>query len=370
MRPPTDEQVRSARMRSLLLTPHTSGTPLEVVQWLGALQSQDAASGLWSVGVRLPGSRETDVHGAFERREILRTWPMRSTIHTIPAVDASWMLALTGVRGLDQLRTRRQRLGLLPSDLEGALAVIATALRGGRRMTRADLLATLEDSGIPTDGQRGYHLLLYASQTGLTCMGPQQGTSSTFALLDEWVPEPRQLTRDEALVELAHRYVRGHGPATVKDLAGWTGLTLTDVRAGLAGNEGRLVSVGTGPQALWLTTELADAIASGSLPTHEVVALPGYDEYLLGYKDRSLHGDSTLLDRVVPGGNGVFRATVVADGVVVATWTRTLTADAVRITVLPFARLSRRMAAATTGALERYAGFLDREPQIRFESAA
>lgn len=370
MRPPTDAEVRSARMRSLLLTPHPHRSPLAVVQWVGALQSQDAASGQWSVGVRMPNARDSDVNEAFERGEILRTWPMRSTIHTIPAVDAQWMLALTGVRGLDQLRTRRQQLGLLPDDLEGALTVIATTLGGGRQLTRADLLAALADAGLPTDGQRGYHLLLYASQTGLTCMGPQQGTSPTFALLDEWVPKPRRLTRDEGLAELAHRYVRSHGPATVRDLAGWTGLTLTDVRAGLAGNEGRLVSVGTGARARWLTTELADVIASGSLPTHEVVALPGYDEYLLGYKDRSLHGDSSLLDRVVPGGNGIFRATIVADGVAVATWSRTLTATAVRITVVPFTRFSRSTTAAATRALEAYADFLGREPRIMFESAA
>lgn len=370
MRLPTEAEIRSARMRSLLLTPHAYDNPLGIVQWLGALQSQDAASGQWSVGVRVPGAHDTDVNDAFERREILRTWPMRSTIHTIPAVDARWMLALTGVRGLDQMRSRRQQLGLLPEDMDGALDVIATGLSGGRLLARADLLAVVEDSGIATDGQRGYHLLLYASQLGLTCMGPQRGTSQTFALLDEWVPRSRALTRDESLVELAYRYFRSHGPATVKDFAGWTGLTLTDARAGVAGNDGRLVSVGAGTEARVLTKELAEQIDDGSLPTHEVVALPGYDEYLLGYKDRSLHGDDTLLERVVPGGNGVFRATIVANGVVVATWTRTLTASAVRITVTPFSRHSPRLRSATTRALEAYAEFLGRDPQIRFESAA
>ena len=369
MRLLTDAEVRAARMRSVLLTPHVQNSPLDVVEWMGALQSQDAASGQWSVGVRVAGARDEVVHEAFERGEILRTWPMRSTIHTIPAIDAHWMLALTGVRGLDQMRTRRQQLGLLPQDMEAALAVIAAALSGGRLLSRADLLAEVQDSGIAVNGQRGYHLLLYASQVGLTCMGPQRGTSQTFALLDEWVPRPRLLTRDESLVELAYRYVRSHGPASMKDLAGWTGLTLTDVRAGVAGNDGRLVGVGAGADARWLTAELAEVIADGSLAAHEVVALPGYDEYLLGYKDRSLHGDATLLEKVVPGGNGVFRSTVVADGVVVATWTRTLSASGARISVTPINRLSAGLRSASVRALERYAAFLGRDPEIRFESA-
>ena len=351
-------------MASLLLTPHPHGSPREVVEWLGALQSQDVASGVWSVGVRTPDAVEADVQAAFERAEILRTWPMRSTIHIVPAVDARWMLALTGVRGLDQLRTRRQQLGLLPHDIDRALAVIADVLGGGRVLSRADLLAALDDAGIATDGQRGYHLLLYSSQSGLTCIGPQRGPAQTFVLLDEWVPAPRILSREEARAELAHRYVRGHGPVSLRDFAGWTGLTLTDARAGLADNDGRLTCVGTGADARWLTTDLADAIAAGGLTDHEVVALPGYDEYLLGYKDRSLHGNATLLDRVVPGGNGVFRATIVADGVVVATWTRTLTARGARITVAPFAPLSRRLAAAAARSLERYAAFLGREATI------
>lgn len=351
-------------MRSLLLTEHHLDSPLAVVEWLGALQSQDLASGLWSVGVRLRGASEADIHAAFERRDVIRTWPMRSTIHIIPAVDARWMLALTGVRGLDQLRTRRQQLGLLPQDMDRALAVIASALAGGRLLTRAELLSVLDDAGVATDGQRGYHLLLYASQSGLTCIGPQRGTSQTFALLDDWVRTPRALTRDEGLVELAHRYFRGHGPATVKDFAGWTGLTITDARAGVAGNEGRLTRIGAAADARWLTVELAEMIADGSLAEHDVVALPGYDEYLLGYKDRSLHGSATLLDRIVPGGNGVFRSTIVADGSVVATWTRSLTTDRVRIAVTPFGPFSRTLTAAATRALAAYADFVGRRPDI------
>lgn len=360
-------QVRAGRMRSLLLTPHPITTPLGVVEWFGAMQSQDASSGLWSIGVRLPGSVETDLRGAFERAEIVRTWPMRSTIHTIPAVDAHWMLALTGVRGLDRLRTRRQELGLLPRNIDRALEVMATVLSGGRLLPRADLLAALEEAGIPTDRQRGYHLLLYASQSALTCMGPQRDGSPTFVLLDDWAPRPQSLSRDDALVELAYRYVRSHGPASVKDLAGWTGLTLTDARAGLTGNEGRLTRASDELESRWLTTELAEAMASGPLADHEVVALPGYDEYMLGFKDRSLHGDHTLLDRVVPGGNGVFRSTIVADGCVVATWTRTLKPGRVRIDVTPFARVSRPLRAAMTRALDDYARFVDREPEIRFD---
>lgn len=119
--------------------------------------------------------------------------------------------------------------------------MLQTALSGGR-LTRAAALASLQDAGLDTSGQRGYHLLWYASQVGVTCIGPMDGKEQTFVLLDQWAPRAGGLSPDDALVELAHRYFRSHGPATIKDFAGWTGLTLTAARAAVAGNAGRLVS--------------------------------------------------------------------------------------------------------------------------------
>ncbi len=362
----TPAVVRAARMTSLLLADNDERTPLSVAAWFGALQAQDVASGLWSLGVRVPHSTITDVEAAFERGDLLRTWPMRQTVHIVPAVDAGWMLKLTGTRGLDRMRTRRQELGLLPADLDRLLSTLESFLADGRPRTRRDVLDALAADGIPTDGQRGYHLLLYASLTGLTCIGPQRDGQQTITLLSTWAPRQVQLSRDEALVELAHRYFRSHGPTTVQDFAGWTGLTLTDARQGVEGNAGRLTRVGEGADTRWLTTELAEAIADGRLEGKGTLALPGFDEYVLGYKDRSLHGDESLLDRVVPGGNGVFRATIVRNGMVIATWTRTLVRDLVKINVEPFAPFSRRARSGTERALGSYAEFLGREPVLTF----
>ncbi len=366
----TPATIRAARMTSLLLADHVQRTPLSVAEWFGAMQAQDIASGLWSLGVRVPHATVADVEAAFERREVIRTWPMRQTVHIVPAVDARWMLELTGARGLDRMRTRRQQLGLLPADLDRLLTTLGAFLEDGQPRTRRDVLDALSADGIATDGQRGYHLLLYASLTGLTCIGPQRDGAQTVALLSAWAPQQVQLTRDEALVELAHRYFRGHGPTTVKDFAGWTGLTLTDARRGVEGNAGRLERVGEGADALWLTTELADAISDGQLAGQGTLALPGFDEYVLGYKDRSLHGDESLLDRVVPGGNGVFRATIVRRGSVIATWTRTLVRDQVKITVEPFAPLSGRARSDTERALGSYADYLGRVPVITVSASA
>ncbi|MEU5947684.1 winged helix DNA-binding domain-containing protein [Micromonospora sp. NPDC047465] len=348
-------------MTSLLLRPHPTAHPggvADVVEWFGAMQAQDLASGMWSLGVRLPALGHADVHAALERQEALRTWPMRGTVHLVPPRDARWMLELTGVRSLAAAATRRAQLGLTQADADQAVDVLGTALAGGGRLTRARCLAALEAAGIGTAGQRGYHLLWYASVRGVTCLAPNVGTEQTFALLDEWAPAPHRPDRDEALAILARRYVRGHGPVTDREFAGWTGLTLTDARRGLAAAGDALARVRVDGQEMLVDAALPDAPRAPV--DDDLLVLPGFDEYLLGYKDRSLMLDAAHRDAIVPGGNGVFQATVVRGGRVVGTWKRTVGRDRVAVTVRPLTPLGAARRAGVERALGRYAAFLDR----------
>ncbi|MFI7645227.1 winged helix DNA-binding domain-containing protein [Micromonospora sp. NPDC049460] len=348
-------------MTSLLLRPYPTAHPggvADVVEWFGAMQAQDLASGMWSLGVRLPALNHADVHAALERREALRTWPMRGTVHLVPPRDVRWMLELTGVRSLAAAATRRAQLGLAEADADRAVDVLGAALAGGGRLTRARCLAALEAAGIGTAGQRGYHLLWYASVRGVTCLAPNVGTEQTFALLDEWAPAPHRPDRDEALAILARRYVRGHGPVTDREFAGWTGLTLTDARRGLAAAGDALARVRVDGQEALVDAALPDA---PHVPVDDdLLVLPGFDEYLLGYKDRSLMLDAGHRDAIVPGGNGVFQATVVRGGRVVGTWKRAVGRDRVAVTVRPLTPLGAAQRAGVERALGRYAAFLDR----------
>lgn len=334
------------------------------MEWLGALQAQDMASGLWSLGVRLPGRTVADVNAALERREAIRTWPMRGTVHLVPPADARWMLEVMGARMLPDAARRRQALGLTGSDAERAVEVLAAALAGGRRMTRAQCLETLAGSGVDVGGQRGYHLMWFASQVGVTAIAPHIGKEQTFVLLDEWAPEPRRPSREEALGLIALRYFRGHGPATVADLARWTGLTVSDCRLGVAAAGDALAAVRVDGTDMLLDAAAADLPA---VPVDdEWLALPGFDEYMLGYKDRSMLLDPGHFAAVVPGGNGVFQATLVRGGRVAGTWKRTLTTKAVVVSahpLVPFGAADRRHAEE---ALQPYAAFLGLALDVRW----
>ena len=352
-------------MTSLLLRDHPGGRPdsvAGVVEWFGALQAQDMASALWSLGVRLPAFTVHDVNAALERAEAIRTWPMRGTVHLIPPADAHWMLDLMGVRALAGAARRREVIGLDERTAERGVEVLGAALAGGGRLTRAQCLAALADAGVTLAGQQGYHLLWYASQKGVTCITPHVGKEQTFALLDDWAPKPNRPDREEALGIVARRYFRSHGPATRADLQRWTGLTAADVKKGIA----------VAGEALAVRGDLIFDPALEDLPPQaggDWLALPGFDEYMLGYRDRALIVDDGHLQAIVPGGNGVFQATVVRGGRVVGTWKRTLGTKAVTVDVTPLVTLKPAERSKAEAALEPYAAFVGLPLRVRWAGA-
>jgi hypothetical protein len=331
------------------------------------MQAQDAASGMWSLGVRLPAFTAIDVHAALENREALRTWPMRGTVHLVPPRDAHWMLEVMGARALAGAASRRAVLGLSDKVADHAVDVLAAALAGGGRLTRAQCLAVLADAGIHGSGQFGYHLLWYASQRGVICIAPHIGKEQTFVLLDEWAPDPHRLTRDEALATIALRYFRSHGPTTRQDLAGWTGLTAADAKRGIAAAGDGLATVQADGAEMLLDPALLDAYRAGPAEgVDDVLALPGFDEYLLGFKDRSLMLAAEHKQAIIPGGNGVFQATIVRGGRVIGTWKRSVARGRTVVDVRPLVPVSAADRARIEDALEPYARFTAQPLQVQW----
>jgi hypothetical protein len=310
--------------------------PEEVVRWLGAVQAQDYSQSLWAVGLRTGAATAADVERAISEGRIVRTWPMRGTIHFVPAEDVGWMLRLSASRMLAADGRRLGQLGLDREVMERCGGLFRDALQGGKCLSRASMMQVLEDAGIGTTNQRGYHILWYTAQTGLICLGPMHDKQQTFVLLDEWAPHPRELSREAALAELAGRYFASHGPATMHDFAWWAGLTVADARAGLEAAKPGLIAEKTGGKDCWMT---GDALSHTAYDRSRAYLLPGFDEYLLGYKDRGAVLAGEHAPKIVPGGNGVFLPTIVVAGQVVGTWKRKLTKGSVDITLRPFAQL-------------------------------
>lgn len=354
---------RLARLRlaAQSIASPSCGSVADTVRSMLAMQGQDEPGVRWSVGLRAAGATEADVLAAFDSGEIVRSWPLRGTLHLVAAEDLSWMLSLTAERAIMSAAARRGVLGITLADVERARELAVEALEGRAALSRAALLKAIDDRGVSTAGQRGYHLLWYLAQTGTLVLGPTDGRQQGFARLDAWVRNPRRLERDEALAELAVRYYRSHGPAGVEDLVRWSGLTVRDVRRGIAASGTALASIEIEGREYIVATEVADA---GDRPDG-VRLLPGFDEYVLGYRDRSVVLAPEHSDAIVPGGNGMFKATIVADGEVIGTWGRRVGSRGVTVEAEPFRRLSSSEADALGAAVERYRQFVGRPATLR-----
>lgn len=316
------------RLASQRLSDGKFGSAEDVVRWMGAMQAQDYGQALWAIASRMKHGTITDVERAIEEGKIIRTWPMRGTIHFIPAEDADWMLKLTATRILTADARRQHQLELTPEIINKSGALLKKKLEGGKRLYRPGVMELLESNGISTGQGRGYHILFALAMSGLICMGPLDGKQQTFVLLHEWAPNQRKLSTDEALGTFATRYIQSHGPATVRDFATWTKLNLTESRKAfsLANNAHSQTVNGI---EYWMTNGVRAESARAYF-------LAAFDEYFIGYKDRDAVIDPAHKAKVVPGGNGVFKPTLIVDGQIAGTWQKTIKKDHAAIKVVPF----------------------------------
>jgi len=225
---------------------------------------------------------EADLDRAFDAGEILRTHVLRPTWHFVAPEDLRWLLALTAPRVRRASAYQYRLLGIDGPLTARARGVIEAALEGGLSRTREELGSDLRAAGIDATGVRLAYLVGDAELEAAICSGPRKGKRQTYALVDERVPPAPLRTRDAALTELALRYVEGHGPAQVADLAWWSGLTLRDARIALESATPPLVRERVGERTFYASADGPDPLLSPI-----VHLLPNYDELLVAFRDRT-----------------------------------------------------------------------------------
>lgn len=357
----TSTDIAPRRLRAQRIAGGRFGRPEEAVAWLGAVQAQDYSGALWGVGLRLNRATEAEVERAVAERRIVRTWPMRRTLHFVAAADVRWMLKLLAPRAVAGMtRSLQQHVGLDEAAITRSKKLFERALGGGARLTRGAMYGVLEAGGVSASGGRGLHILCRLAQDGFLCFGPREGRQPTFVLLDEWVPRSKALARDEALAELAARYFTSHGPATLQDFAWWSGLAAADARAAAEAARPRIAAETAAGRTYWLAANGPNGRAAAPRAAgaaRGVLLLPPFDEYTVAYRDRSAILDPSRAKQINPG-NGVFSSAIVSGGRIVGTWKRTLKKDSVVVTASPFARLSGEEESALAEAVGRYGAFL------------
>jgi hypothetical protein len=344
------------RLATQRLTSGPLPSPGDVVDLLTCVQCQERDHALFSLGLRSRRATLRSTRTALDRGDFVRTHILRPTWHFVRPADLRWILALTSERVERSIAGRHRELGLDDERYVGrALERLADLLRGRRFATRAEIgRATAGRPDFPEAGSRLGHLLMIAELRGLVCSGPSRGPHHAYALVDEVVPAAPELDRDGALARLVHRFFAGHGPASDRDFARWSSLTLAETRRGieLAGDALERVEVDGVP--LWFDPSRR---ARRSPAAAGAWLLPTYDEVVLTYPAL---GFPVADGHPHAAADDPFWAPVVVGTTNVGMWKRTVTPDAVEVDVRLAASIGEGGRAAVGAAAQRLAEFVQR----------
>jgi DNA glycosylase AlkZ-like len=347
---------RRMRIRAQGLGEDRAATVADAVRGVVALQAQDIRACRLSVRARTEGLTRSDVDGAVAAGRVVRTWAMRGTLHMLAAEDVGWVVGLLGPHFAKRGAGRRRQLGLDDDTSERGVEAIREELKGGP-LTRAELVERIAGHGVVIDprSQAPAHLLGYAAMTGHICRGPEAGGDEpTYVLTRDWVGEQPVVSGEEALARLAARYLTAYGPATVQDLAAWSGLPMGQARAGFEG----VASI-----EVTLEGERAHVMSVMDSPETGVRLLGHFDTYLLGYRSRELAVPREF-DKRIQSGGGFIMPAVLVDGRAVGTWRQARKQGRLMIDIEPFTTIPRRALSGIRAEVADVGRFLGEEAVI------
>ena len=344
------------RIASQRLSGPSLDSPSDVVAALGAVQAQELGLALWSLGQRSDSTAD-EVRAALDSGAVLRTHVLRPTWHFVPAEDLRWMQRLTHDRIAAQARYYAGLVGADEELVGLSFAVFERVLGDGVHRTRAELGAALVEAGLEVPPRALPHLTLLAELADLITSGPLRDGRHTYALVAERVPVGRELVGDEALAELTRRYLAGHGPATVRDLAWWASLTQPQARRGvqLLGDEVETLHAEGTEYLVLADREPAPAPARAAL-------LQPFDELVVGYsQSRWL----VYADPEQSRNPNTLRYPLLVDGRVLGWWTARAE-PSTPISVLVTSARARAAGPAVERAAAEYAAFAGRAPAVEW----
>ena len=349
-----DLEIVRRRMATQGLSAGRSGSAAAVVRRLGAMQAQEFAEAKWSLAQRMEGEpTDAEIEESFARGEILRTHVLRPTWHFVAPEDLRWMLRLTAPRVHQASRPQYRANELDDGILARTDEILRETLSDGEPRTRRELGEALAARGVEATGSRLAYISTHAELEAVVCSGPRRGRQHTYRLVDDLVPPQPERDRDDALAELARRYFGGHGPASIRDFAWWSGLKISDCRAAVELAREDLEEIAGDDRSWW----------SGPRPARvprrtgaDLIAT--YDELIVAFQDlRLAYAGEARMDP--------FERPLLIDGVCAGTWRRALARDRVDVQVTTFGDIGGAAGAAVTSAVERFGRFLGLPVNLR-----
>ena len=359
----SDRELRLLRLRAQGLLDETrAGSLAAAAKRALAIQAQDIDVGKLGIRARTTLTEAEAVRQA-ARDTVCRSWLMRNTLFLFASRDLAWMRPALFERPLGPAIRRLGQVGLPAAEVDRLLGLLRDRLAHGplpRPEARELVLAEVGDPG--ENNARIYWTFHAAALHGILVVRPALERVQTFVA----GPASEEMPRENALGRLARRFLRGHGPATVDDLAYWAKMTKADARIAWE-NAGRTVEVATerGPM-----TALPGSVDPPAPDGPHVRLLGEWDHYMLSWVDKDL---ALPTGRVGEGGIGFSglagRKTAFADGVGFATWRPRRDGPRIEVELEPFATVPRGARAGLEAEVADLGRFFDVDATLKLVRA-
>jgi hypothetical protein len=351
-------QIAKARSTAQKIFNAKKSSPAEVVFYLGAMQSQDYASAKWPIGLRA-GCTEKEVISSINNAQIVRTWPMRGTLHYVSAKDIYWMLDLLSFRALQGVERRMDAIGIDEKYITRCKKIAEKVLKDKNCLTREEFYEELVKNKITISGPEKYHIIWRLAQDQLICFAKEKEGKSTIALLEEWIPKTTKIEKDEALYRLVTKYFKSHGPATIHDFQWWSGLTIKDARESIALAKEQFVEEVIDDAPYYFDESIKEIATKSS-----ITILSAFDEFLPGYKNRTAMLSKIHNGKIITK-NGLFSPTVIEDGKVIGKYKKIPKKDHTVLRFEPLTKFSNKQIEGIEHAVKGFEKYLNKKIEIQ-----
>lgn len=320
-----------------------------LVDYMGAMQSQDWNMAKWAIGLRLPHVSEADIEEAFNAGKILRTHVLRPTWHFVSPENIRWMLELTAphVQKLNKYTYNKFSLGA--PLLKRSADIICRSLEDNNFLTRENLQEILKQKKIRSEGIPLSGIVMHAELEGLICSGPRKKKQITYALMSERVKAVKSISREEALAKMAELFFGTRGPATVQDMSYWSGLTIANCTTGAATLDKSFEHVRLDGQMFYFREGMVKSL------TPACFLMPDYDEYGMSYKNK--HALLGRLEKLPVLAGPMISHMLVIDGKFGGFWTRAVKGNKPIIETKFLEKLSSAAEERVKKAVDKYLKF-------------
>jgi uncharacterized protein YcaQ len=343
---------------------------VDVVRDIGGVQAQLMSAAEIALWTRRRQTTRDEIRAAlYERREIVKTSAMRTTLHLIAADHLAEVIAALKPMSMAMMGRWQARAGATPEHVKALVDSIVEGLREGPRtqqeLTTAARRGASKGMRLWLDNVWGPMRTRPALVEGVIVYGPVRGVEATFVRVDRWLGRQRTLGLDEARARLARTYLSAYGPATFRDFAKWSGLKSSDARVVFDAIEGDIAEVSVDGAAAAIRREDLAALMRSRLDDQIVRLLGPFDPFLLAHATKE-HLVEPQYGKRVYRPQGWISPVVLAGDRIVAVWFSKVKGSAMEVDVQPFKRLDQRVRDAVEQEADALGAFLGTRCAVRF----